>query len=256
MKRKTIPLILLVLPALLQAQQPNADQLMSRSFDLTRTESLNATVNLTIKEKNGSTRSRTISMSSASFGGGVEKRLIRFIDPPDVRGTSMLVYDNKDTPDEMWIYLPAHRKTRRIVSAEKGKSFMSSEFSNSDMTSPTLSDFRNKFAENSGDAGSYIIESIPVNDDKAHEYGFSKKITWLNKATMQVEKMLFYNFDNQLFKVIEVKKTRNSDKGRYLITDMLAVNKLTDRESEIFFSDIKEGIKSDPAQFTLQNMER
>jgi hypothetical protein len=73
---------------------------------------------------------------------------------------------------------------------------------------------------------------------------------------MKVVKMQFYNFDNQLFKVIEVKKTRNSDKGCYMITDMLAVNKLTDRESEIIFSEIREGIKSDPAQFTLQNMER
>ena len=54
----------------------------------------------------------------------------------------MLIIDNKNIADEMWIYLPALKKTRRIVSSEKGKSFMSSEFSNADMSSPTLSDFQ------------------------------------------------------------------------------------------------------------------
>ena len=80
-------------------------------------------------------------MMTKSYADGLEKRMIRFIEPADVRGTSMLVVDNKNSADEMWIYLPALKKTRRIVTSEKGKSFMSSEFSNADMASPAVSDF-------------------------------------------------------------------------------------------------------------------
>ncbi len=118
------------------AQQPDAGQIMSKSRDLSLIASLNATVNLSITEKNGATRNRTISMTTKSFPDGLEKRFIRFMEPADVRGTSMLVVDNKNQADEMWIYLPALKKTRRIVSSEKGKSFMSSEFTNADMSSP------------------------------------------------------------------------------------------------------------------------
>ena len=47
----------------------------------------------------------------------------------------------------MWIYLPALRKVRRIVSSEKGKSFMGSEFSNADMSAPKLDDYAYNYLE-------------------------------------------------------------------------------------------------------------
>ena len=62
----------------------------------------------------------------------------------------------------MWIYLPALKRTRRIVSNEKGKSFMSSEFSNADMTSPSLSDFKISHSPASGQDEQWMIESRPV----------------------------------------------------------------------------------------------
>ncbi len=89
-------------------------------------------------------------MTTKSYADGLEKRFIRFIEPADVRGTAMLIVDNENTADEMWIYLPALKKVRRIVSSEKGKSFMSSEFSNADISSPPISDFVNRHLDNSG----------------------------------------------------------------------------------------------------------
>ena len=93
----------------------------------------------------------------------------------------MLIVDNKDVQDDMWIYLPALKKTRRIVSTEKGKSFMSSEFSNADMSSSSNSDFTIRHMPESGKNDTWIIESVPVSEDKADEYGFSRKITFLDK---------------------------------------------------------------------------
>jgi hypothetical protein len=229
---------------------------MIKSRDLSITGSLSANVNLTITEKGGSTRSRTISMTTKSYADGLEKRIIKFIEPADVRGTSMLVVDNKNSADEMWIYLPALKKTRRIVTSEKGKSFMSSEFSNADMTSPTISDFTHKHLEKSGTNNQWIIESTPVNEDKADEYGYSKKISYISIDKSQVQKMEFYNFDNELFKVIEIKSVFPLGDGKYLVKDMVASNLNTNRKSEILFSKINEGVKVDDSNFTIQNLER
>lgn len=217
---------------------------------------MSATINLSITEKNGASRNRTISMTSKSFQDGLEKRFIKFLEPADVRGTSMLVVDNKNIADEMWIYLPALKKTRRIVSSEKGKSFMSSEFSNADMSSPPLADFENRHLTGSGTNNQWIIESVPIDEDKADEYGYSKKISYVSMDKYQVKKMEFYNFDDELFKIIEIKSIQPMADGKYMIKNMIASNLVTSRKSEILFSKIDEQIKVDDTFFTVQNLER
>jgi outer membrane lipoprotein-sorting protein len=238
------------------AQQPDAAQIMYKSRELSLTASMSANINLSIIEKNGSSRLRTISMTTKSYPDGLEKRFIKFLEPADVRGTAMLVIDNRNIPDEMWIYLPALKKTRRIVSSEKGKSFMSSEFSNADMSSPTLADFVNKHVGESGQNNQWIIESKPVNGEKADEYGYSKKISYISMDKNQILKMEFYNFDNELYKTIEIKNIYPLPDGKFIIKDMIANNLITDRKSEIIMSNITEGTKVDDSIFTLQNLER
>lgn len=229
---------------------------MNKCRDLTLTGSLSATVNLLITEKNGASRARTILMTTKSFADGTEKRLIRFTEPADVRGTSMLIVDNKEIADEMWIYLPALKRTRRIVSSEKGKTFMSSEFSNADMSSPTPSDFTNKFAPGSGKDNQWIIESTPAGENIAEEYGYSRKISYISMDKCQINKMEFYNFDNELFKTIEIEKVYPLPDGKYLVSDMKAVNLLKGRSSEISFTDINARTRIEDSFFTVQNLER
>ena len=231
--KKEVFITILLLPLFqLQAQQIDADIIMNKSRDLTLTGSMSANIDLTITEKNGATRSRTISMTTKSYADGLEKRFIKFIEPADVRGTAMLVIDKKDAQDEMWIYLPALKKIRRIVSREKGRSFMSSEFSNADMSSPTLSDFINTNMPESGQNDQWIIESVPVNEDKADEYGYSRKISYIKKDSFQIQKMEFYSFDNELFKTIEIKSIYPLEDGKFIVKNMVANNVMTNRTFE------------------------
>ena len=238
------------------AQEPDASVIMNKSREFSMAGSMSVNINLTILEKNGTSRSRTISMTTKSYPEAQEKRFIKFIEPADVRGTAMLIIDNSNSADEMWIYLPALKRTRRIVSSEKSKSFMSSEFSNADMSSPTLTDFTNKHLKGSGKNGKWIIESKPINEEKADEYGYSRKISFLKTEKFQIERMEFYNFDNELFKIIEIKGIHSFPDGKYLVKDMTAENLLNKRKSEIIMSKIIEGAKVDDSVFSLQNLEK
>lgn len=250
-------LLVLLLPLLQAAgQQPDAGQIMDKSRDLSITGSMSASINLTITEKNGATRNRIISMTTKSYAGGIEKRFIKFVEPADVRGTTMLIVDNTNTADEMWIYLPALKKTRRIVTSEKGKSFMSSEFTNADMSSPAISDFVNRHLDRSGINNQWIIESKPVNEDKADEYGYSRKVSYVSMDKNHVQKMEFYNFDNELFKIIEIRSIHPVSGGKFLVKNMVASNLTTNRKSEIMFTNIKEGAAVEDSFFTIQNLER
>ena len=238
------------------AQLPDARQIMEKCRDLTLTSSLRADIELTITERNGSTRNRKITMTSKSYPDDLEKRLIKFLEPADVRGTGMLILDNKDEDDEMWIYLPALKRTRRIVSNEKGKSFMSSEFTNADMTSSPLSDFRIRHLPGSGENNQWIIESTPISDDKADEYGYSRKVSFVDMADYHFKKIEFYNYDNELFRTMETKSIHPLPDGKFIYKNMIAANKMNNRSSEILYTEISAGISIDDSFFTVQNLER
>lgn len=231
-------MLVLTFAAVTGQPQPDPVQLMEKGRDLTMIAALKSTMTLTIYEKNGATRVRTISMVSKTTGG-TEKRLVRFVEPADVRGTAMLIVDNENTQDEMWIYLPALKKTRRIVSTEKGKSFMSSEFSNADMTTAALSDFKISHMPLSGSGDSWIIESKPVTEEKAEEYGYGRKVTYLGKKDLKISKIEYYNFDNTLYRTIEILASRPVGGGEgYIMTEMVATNLLNGRSSRIVYNDV------------------
>lgn len=240
----------------MKAQLSDPVQLMEKSRDLTMSGSLQSTITLTITEKNGVVRTRKVSMISKTYGG-TEKRMIRFLDPADVRGTAMLIIDNKDVQDEMWIYLPALKKTRRIVSSEKGKSFMSSEFSNADMTSGSNADFKISHMPGSGNNGEWIIESRPVNNEKADEYGFSRKVTYLDKKDLKIRKIDFYNFDDVMFKTIDIVSTQPQvGKEGYIMTEMYAVNHINGRSSRIKFDQVNTSGNIPDNTFSVDNLSR
>lgn len=242
---------------IIQAQQLDPVQLMDKSRDLTMSGNMQSTVTLTITEKNGSVRARKLNMVTKSYDDGTIKRMVKFLDPADVRGTAMLIIDNKDVQDDMWIYLPALKKTRRIVSTEKGKSFMSSEFSNADMSSGSNSDFTIRHMPESGKNDTWVIESVPLNEDKADEYGFSKKVTFLDKKDLKTKKIDFYNFDNELFKTIEIEATQPlAGKEGYIMTDMLAENHLNGRSSRVKFDQINTSASIPDNTFVADNLAR
>jgi hypothetical protein len=254
MKRLITSFIFMIQALYALPQQPDASTIMSKSRDLSLTGSMSADVTLSIKEKNGSERRRDISMFSKTYQD-VEKRFIKFLAPPDVKGTAMLIFDNKNSPDDMWIYLPALKRTRRISTSEKGKSFMSSEFTHADMSSPAVADFRDTHLEGSGKDGIWIIESTPISKEKAGEYGYARKVSYID-SNYHVRKMEFYDSQNRLFKVINVNSTIPLKDGRFMIDNMTAENLLTGRKSEITMKNIKEGAAVEDAVFTIQNLEK
>lgn len=230
---------------------------MDKSRDLTMSGNIQSTVTLTISEKNGSVRTRKLNMMTKSYDDGTIKRMVKFLDPADVRGTAMLIVDSKDAQDDMWIYLPALKKTRRIVSTEKGKSFMSSEFSNADMSSGSNADFKIRHLPESGKTDTWVIENVPVSDDKADEYGFSKKITFLDKASLKTKKIDFYNFDDELFKTIEILATQPLEgKEGYVMTDMMAKNYLNGRSSRVKFDQVNTSASIPDNTFISDNLSR
>src|SRR6478735_12702857 len=133
----TLGALAVAVPGTSVAAEPSAKDIMEKVTVTRKLDGSEAVVKMTVTDDKKQTRERDITMATKLYDGGkTEKRIYRFLSPADVQGTSVLVFDYETKSDDVWIYLPALRKTRRVVSSQKSQSFMGSEFSYGDLNIP------------------------------------------------------------------------------------------------------------------------
>ncbi|MCK5138052.1 MAG: MMPL family transporter [Bacteroidales bacterium] len=237
----------------------NPRDIINKSHEVVKVSSFEAVSTLTITDSKGNKRIRKNSMASMSLPDGTEKRIIKFLSPAEVKGTGILIFDYPEKSDDMWIYLPALRKTRRIVSREKSKSFMGSEFSNANMTAPGLDDFTYKMLgeELINGKACYKIEAVPVSSDLEDEYGYSQSLLWVDKKNYLVHQIRYFDFDGELFKTISNREFRKLDEAneKYMITNMHASNHSNGRSSEMVMEQVA-AIPTSKSYFTVAYLEK
>ena len=106
-----------------------ADQIMTKVDTRIVPKDVTAQMRMDLIDNKGSVRQRTVKTNKL----GDDKQIMWFLSPADVKGSSFLrmSYDDKD--DDMWIYLPAFGKVRRIASSAKNGSFMGTDFTFEDL---------------------------------------------------------------------------------------------------------------------------
>jgi hypothetical protein len=239
---------------LLSAQNPR--EIADKAIDAIEFESLEMVSTLKIFDNRGNERIRQVANAIRKFGD-VTKTMIRFLAPAEVKGTAMLVFDYDDKPDDMWIYMPALRRTRRIITSEKGKSFMGSEFSNSDMTKPNMEDYIYKLEGSVAISGKdcWIIESRLKDKAMAYENGFSFKIAWIEKGNYLTHKVEYYNLEGKLFKVMEISDYRIQPNGKYFSLRMEVSNLENNRRSLLITDKFQLGSKLPEESFSVAALE-
>lgn len=226
------------------SQSHTAKEIQQKSIDVTRVKGTEAISTLIIIGKNGEKRVRKMSIVSKLYDNGLtEKKMVKFTEPADVKGTGFLSYDYNDKPDDKWIYMPALRKTRRIISSENAKSFMGSEFSYADMSMPTVEDFNYKFLpeETVNGITCYVIEIIPKDKNIEEENGFSKKISYISKKDFVMRKAVYFNLTGEKEKEMTVKSVIEVDtkNHRYKLKEIEMINLLNKRRSVSTIDQIK-----------------
>ena len=236
-------------------------EIMEKSREVSRMDGLEAVSTLKIMDASGRERIRQTSMASKLIPGtSTEKRIIRFLSPADVKGTGMLIYDYDDRNDDMWVYMPALRKTRRIVNSEKGKSFMGSEFSNADMSAPRLDDFKYDLlaTENVDGMTCWKIEVVPVDEDVVDEMGFSRKAVWIAQNDYVMRKAEYFDEDGELVKVMTATDVKLLDQAgsKYLATKMEMENRQNGRKSLMVMDKVQFNPAVKDEYFTVDYLEK
>jgi len=88
------------------------------------------------------------------------KALVRFLEPQDVRRTSILILENDGQSDDLWVYLPALRMTRRISSSQRADSFFGTDLSYEDVEPKHADDYDVALGDAAEDAEGCIVLDI------------------------------------------------------------------------------------------------
>jgi len=211
---------------------------------------------LTIIDSKNRKRERKIISASAKFGE-TSKRLMKFTDPPEVRGTAMLVYDHKNKTDDIWIFLPALRKVRRIVSKEKNKSFMGSEFNHADMSQPNPDDFTYLLLGQEQIKGKdhQVIQVNCKSPDIALENGYTVKKVYIDLQSSLTTQVIYFDKQNkperkQIFLGYKPLKS-----GKFYAELIQIENLRNHRKSELFIGKIQDIKELNEAYFIPSNLE-
>ena len=244
-----------------QAADPSAKEIMEKVTVTRKLDGSEAVVKMTVTDDKKQSRERDITMATKLYDGGkTEKRIYRFLSPADVQGTSVLVFDYEAKADDVWIYLPALRKTRRVVSSQKSQSFMGSEFSYGDLNIPAIDDFDYTLAKQEPFGGEtcYVIDVAPTNKEIAESEGYSKKTYWVSKDKFAVMRGLFYDKDGKLLKELTTGniKLLDAKNKRYRPMRMEMINKQNGRKSVFDSSKVTFAPNTKDEYFTTGYLER
>jgi len=208
MKTKKMLLLLTVFFSLHSIQQVKSQQtglqIMQKVYDLPTPKDMQAELTMTLTNKQGEKRVRKLSQF-ISNDGNMEKKIMFFISPADVKGTSFMNWSyNTEKDDDQWIYLPALKRTKRISSGSKGDYFMGSDFTYDDLGDRHPNEDNHKFLREETIQGinCYVVESTP----KASGHMYAKTITWVLKDKSIGLKRDFYDANGKLLKTLEMKK--------------------------------------------------
>lgn len=254
-------LIGLAIGAMATAQkQTDPKEIMKKSRDQSKLSGMESRTVLEINDGKGNQRVRETTMASRIFPDGTEKRTILFLSPADVKGTGILIVDYEGKDDNMWIYMPALRKSRKIVSSEKSKNFMGSEFSNSDLSVGNLDDFNYAMdgTETVDQQLCWKIKVTPATPQIAADYGISAKTMWISQKDLMPRKTVFIDLEGKPWKEMTYSgiKMMDAKTGKYFISEMEIRNLKNGRNSRMNMTQMTYNPAVKEELFTLSFIEK
>jgi len=226
------------------AAAPDAATIMRNNLAATKPADSMAKATFTLINAGGSERVRaTTGVSKLQPNGDDNTRMVRFLSPPDIKGTATLLVEHSTSDDDMWIYLPALKKVRRLVASNKRDSFVGTDFSYGDVIGHKVNEWNHKIAgeEVVDGAACWVIESTPASDRVKAESGYSKRMSWIRKDNFVAAKIETWDEAGQLLKQMHFSDIRAAGKSgnRWQPMHSEALNVQTNHKTVIQMDDFQ-----------------
>lgn len=223
-------LLMLGAMALPASAEMSAREIMQKVYD--RDDGNNAVMDMkmALVDSDGDTRRRSIRSFRRDDPENPEdsQSAMFFLEPANVEGTGFLTYDydDSDKDDDQWLYLPALKKVKRIAASDKSGSFMGSDFTYADMSTPDIEDYSYELMKETtvGEHKVWQILAEPKSDDEIKRTGYSKTVSFVRQDNFVVIRSAHWLADGGRMKFMEVKELEKVD-GVWTPTHMVMTTK-------------------------------
>ena len=132
MHRALLTLVVFATMAATARASDEARALLTESEARHRTTTQEYAGDLTVVSRDGKLRKKGWKSFREGYAGDA-RLLIRFLDPPEVRGVGFLSLGRPGKNPDQWMYLPSMKRERRIASQERDASFVGTDFNFEDL---------------------------------------------------------------------------------------------------------------------------
>jgi hypothetical protein len=145
---------------------------------------------------------------------GSETTLFKFTSPPVVQGTGLLIVDAGKPVNDIWMYLPATRRIRRIAGAEKSNWFMGTEFTHEDFEDYKSSAYTFQLDRDDDACGDqqtcFVVSAVASDAVEKAASGYGKKVYWIEKQSMYPVRVDYFDKAGAPMKRLDVRKLAKS----------------------------------------------
>ena len=239
---------------------PDAAQLMASSLKVSKPQRSLAVGRFVLINAAGQQRVRqTTSTTDLKPDGVNNRRITRFSSPADIAGTAVLTVENTGD-DDIWVYLPALKKVRRLTATNRRDAFVGTDFSYGDVLGHPVEEWTHRIVrkDNIEGAAGFVVESMPRDAAVAAATGYSRRVTWLRAADHVPVKTEYYGPQQSLVKVYSASDVRLVDTARHCFQPMRQVmkNVVTGHTTVIEYSTFKTDVSVGDDQFQPRALER
>ena len=184
---------------------------------------------------------------------GSSKSVLRFTEPPEVKGVALLVVNHPDRASDQWMWIPANQRDRRVALQDRSQRFFGTDFSFEDLEERDVEqyDFAMDGEETLNGAPCWRVIATP-RKTKTSQYTRSR--VWVRKdnyAYQQVESDIRSDVVRRL-KYSDIQNVQGIWAGRTLeMTDLRKKSRTVLR-----LEDLKYNVPLRDDDFTLQALRR
>jgi outer membrane lipoprotein-sorting protein len=246
------------------AQRPaslDAAAIMEKNFLASKVTGVRLEASMVLINDKGQQRERRNTTVIALQENGIDSKFaVKFSTPADIRGTAFLQVEHGEADDDLWIYLPALKKSRRLVASNKKDSFVGSDFSYGDISLPRAAKYKHTVVRNErmDDVDCYVIESVPGDDTVKTNSGYSRKVTWVRSDNFVETKVEYYDLAGRLLKTQRVTKPQAVDAkaGRWFPLSREMTNHQTGHRTMLEVLKLETAVPTPDELFTTRYIER
>ncbi|MDE0840008.1 MAG: outer membrane lipoprotein-sorting protein [Kiritimatiellae bacterium] len=258
-------ILLLASWSLQASEQPDAvgsdpASLMDRSWRSTLVTGADSKATFVLTGDNGAQQIRKVSSYMKLQAGKTDnRRMTRFDFPADARGIATLLIDHTGADDELWLYIPAAKKVRRVVASDKKSSFMGTDLSYGDVLGYKVSAWSHRLTGEDVVDGRKcrVVESTPTSDSVRDDSGYSKRQTCVDDATSVALKIDIWDIDGKPLKTIWNRSIEpvNGQQGVFVAREIDAKNLQSGHSTKITIDDFNPTKSIPEDQFSPRALE-